>query len=51
MRTSTKNRVGFFVQLPPATVKKIKHRATRDTPQWAVVRDAINATTPKSAGK
>lgn len=40
-RKPTTNRVGFFVQLPKATVREIKSRVTPQTPQWKVVANAF----------
>lgn len=50
-KTNPEKQIGFFANLPVSTVCEIRRRSSVSNPQWMVIRDAINATKPYTAGK
>lgn len=38
-------RIGFYVELPRATIREIKRRTSKTKPQWMVVDEAVNGIT------
>ncbi len=41
-------RVAFYARIPKTTAEEIRRRVTYKNPQWAVVRDAVEATRKKA---